>query len=46
MTRSAQLRRLHFLNALLAPLTGHDLNLAPRNEPAGVFPGLPAFPRP
>ncbi len=28
MTRSLQLRRLHFLNALLAPLTGQDLYLA------------------
>ncbi len=28
MIRSAQLRRLHFLNALFAPLTGHDLYLA------------------
>jgi hypothetical protein len=28
MTRSPQLRRLHFLNALFAPLTGHDLYLA------------------
>jgi len=28
MTRSSQLRRLHFLNALFAPLTGHDLYLA------------------
>ena len=28
MMRSPQLRRLHFLNALLAPLTGHDLYLA------------------
>lgn len=28
MTRSHRLRRLHFLNALLAPLTGHDLYLA------------------
>jgi hypothetical protein len=27
-TRSAKLRRLHFLNALFAPLTGHDLYLA------------------
>ncbi len=28
MTRSLQLRRLHFLNALFAPLTGQDLYLA------------------
>ncbi len=28
MMRSTQLRRLHFLNALFAPLTGHDLYLA------------------
>jgi len=28
MTRPAQLRRLHFLNALFAPLTGSDLYLA------------------
>ena len=28
MTRPVQLRRLHFLNALFAPLTGHDLYLA------------------
>ena len=28
MTRSPRLRRLHFLNALFAPLTGHDLYLA------------------
>lgn len=28
MTRPAQLRRLHFLNALFASLTGHDLYLA------------------
>ena len=28
MTRSPQLRRLHFLNALFAPLTGQDLYLA------------------
>jgi hypothetical protein len=28
MTSPAQLRRLHFLNALFAPLTGHDLYLA------------------
>lgn len=28
MTRSASLRRLHFLNSLFAPLTGQDLYLA------------------
>lgn len=28
MTRSLRLRRLHFLNALFAPLTGRDLYLA------------------
>jgi hypothetical protein len=28
MTRSPQLRRLHFLNALFAPVTGRDLYLA------------------
>ena len=28
MTNPVQLRRLHFLNALFAPLTGHDLYLA------------------
>lgn len=28
MTRSPRLRRLHFLNALFAPLTGQDLYLA------------------
>ena len=28
MTRPLHLRRLHFLNALFAPLTGHDLYLA------------------
>ncbi|MBL9214076.1 MAG: hypothetical protein JNG83_01230 [Opitutaceae bacterium] len=28
MTHPSQLRRLHFLNALFAPLTGHDLYLA------------------
>jgi hypothetical protein len=34
MTRSAQLRRLHFLNALFAPLTGHDLYLAQQLDDA------------
>ena len=34
MTRSAQLRRLHFLNALFAPLTGHDLYLAEQIDAA------------
>lgn len=34
MTRSAQLRRLHFLNALFAPLTGHDLYLAQQLDEA------------
>ncbi|MBA3849760.1 MAG: hypothetical protein C0502_07160 [Opitutus sp.] len=34
MTRSAQLRRLHFLNALFAPLTGHDLYLAQQLDAA------------
>ncbi len=28
MSRAAQLRRLHFLNTLFAPVTGHDLYLA------------------
>ena len=36
MTRSAQLRRLHFLNALFAPLTGHDLYLAQQLDAAIV----------
>jgi len=34
MTRSAKLRRLHFLNALFAPLTGHDLYLAEQLDAA------------
>jgi hypothetical protein len=34
MTRSPQLRRLHFLNALFAPLTGHDLYLAQQIDAA------------
>jgi len=34
MTRSLQLRRLHFLNALFAPLTGHDLYLAQQIDDA------------
>jgi hypothetical protein len=34
MTRSAKLRRLHFLNALFAPLTGHDLYLAEQIDAA------------
>jgi len=34
MTRSLQLRRLHFLNALFAPLTGHDLYLAQQIDAA------------
>jgi hypothetical protein len=34
MTRSVQLRRLHFLNALFAPLTGHDLYLAQQLDDA------------
>jgi len=36
MTRSAQLRRLHFLNALFAPLTGQDLYLARQIDDAIV----------
>ena len=32
--RSPQLRRLHFLNALFAPLTGHDLYLAQQIDAA------------
>lgn len=47
MTRSAQLRRLHFLNALYAPLTGHDLYLAEQFD-AAIRTGLaetdPALP--
>lgn len=34
MTRSPQLRRLHFLNALFAPITGHDLYLAQQIDDA------------
>jgi len=34
MMRSLQLRRLHFLNALFAPLTGHDLYLAQQIDDA------------
>jgi hypothetical protein len=34
MTRSLQLRRLHFLNALFAPLTGQDLYLAQQIDDA------------
>ncbi len=34
MTRIAKLRRLHFLNALFAPLTGHDLYLAEQIDAA------------
>jgi hypothetical protein len=34
MMRSPQLRRLHFLNALFAPLTGHDLYLAQQIDQA------------
>jgi hypothetical protein len=34
MMRSAKLRRLHFLNALFAPLTGHDLYLAEQLDAA------------
>lgn len=34
MMRSPQLRRLHFLNALFAPLTGHDLYLAQQIDDA------------
>ena len=34
MTRSPQLRRLHFLNALFAPLTGQDLYLAQQIDDA------------
>ena len=52
MTRSPQLRRLHVLNALFAPLTGHDLYLAQQidaaitsslPEAAERTPGDPAF---
>ena len=34
MTRALQLRRLHFLNALFAPLTGQDLYLAQQIDDA------------
>jgi len=34
MTRSPQLRRLHFLNSLFAPLTGQDLYLAQQIDDA------------
>jgi len=34
MTRSPQLRRLHFLNALFAPVTGQDLYLAQQIDDA------------
>src|SRR3954469_4695506 len=34
MTPSPQLRRLHFLNALFAPLTGQDLYLAQQIDDA------------
>lgn len=40
MTRSPSLRRLHFLNALFAPLTGHDLYLA-RQIDAAITSSLP-----
>jgi hypothetical protein len=40
MTRSPQLRRLHFLNALFAPLTGHDLYLAEQID-AAITSSLP-----
>ena len=40
MMRSAQLRRLHFLNALFAPLTGHDLYLAGQID-AAITTSLP-----
>lgn len=40
MTRSPQLRRLHFLNALFAPLTGQDLYLA-RQIDAAITDSLP-----
>ena len=52
MTRSPQLRRLHFLNALFAPLTGQDLYLAQQiddaittslGEAEARGPGDPAF---
>lgn len=34
MIRSVRLRRLHFLNSLFAPLTGHDLYLAEQIDAA------------
>lgn len=34
MTNPVKLRRLHFLNALFAPLTGHDLYLAEQLDAA------------
>ena len=40
MTRPLQLRRLHFLNALFAPLTGHDLYLAQQID-AAITSSLP-----
>ncbi|MSU46717.1 MAG: hypothetical protein EXS42_06245 [Lacunisphaera sp.] len=40
MTHPAQLRRLHFLNALFAPLTGHDLYLAQQID-AAITSSLP-----
>jgi hypothetical protein len=40
MTRPPQLRRLHFLNALFAPLTGHDLYLAQQID-AAITSSLP-----
>jgi hypothetical protein len=52
MTLSPQLRRLHYLNALFAPLTGHDLYLAQQIDDAITSsigeaeqrqPGDPAF---
>ena len=43
MTRSPQLRRQHFLNALFAPLTGHDLYLAGQID-AAIQSSLPENP--
>ena len=40
MTRPPKLRRLHFLNALFAPLTGQDLYLA-RQIDAAITSSLP-----
>lgn len=40
MTRSPSLRRIHFLNALFAPLTGHDLYLAQQID-AAITSSLP-----